>query len=138
MLGVYLSAVLKSRTRGLGFAVAWNKPGGFIGNEALVRQRELGVSRRLVQLALVDSDKLLYHNEPIWRDGSIVGETSSGMWGHTLQRSLAMGYVANPDGIVDAAYANSGTYELEVAGERLPAVVSLQPWYDPKSLRVKA
>ena len=60
------------------------------------------------------------------------------MWGHTLQQSLAMGYVANPGGIVDAPYVNSGTYELEVAGERLPAVVSLQPLYDPKSLRVKA
>ena len=123
---------------GLGFAVAWNKPEGFIGKDALVRQRETGVSRRLVQLALVDSDKLLYHNEPIWRDGSIVGETSSGMWGHSLQQSLALGYVANPDGIADASYINSGTYEIEVAGERIPARVSLQPMYDPKSTRVKA
>src|SRR5258706_13446450 len=41
---------------GLGFAVAWNKPDGFIGKDALVRQREAGVSRRLVLIALVDSD----------------------------------------------------------------------------------
>ena len=123
---------------GLGFAVAWNKPDGFIGKDALVRQREAGVSRRLVQLALVDSDKMLYHNEPIWRDDAIVGETSSGMWGHTLQQSLAMGYVSNPDGVADAAYIDGGTYEIEVAGERLPACVSVQPFYDPKSLRVKA
>jgi glycine cleavage system T protein len=123
---------------GLGFAVAWDKPDGFIGKDALVRQREAGVARRLVQLALVDSDKLLYHNEPIWRDGSIVGETSSGMWGHTVQQSLAMGYVANPDGVADAAYIDEGTYEVEVAGERVPARASLQPFYDPKSLRVKA
>ena len=91
-----------------------------------------------MQLALVDSDKLLYHNEPIWRDGSLVGETTSGMWGHTLQQSLAMGYVTNPDGVADAAYINAGAYEVEVAGVRLPACVSLQPFYDPKSLRVKA
>ncbi|MBK5334014.1 MAG: aminomethyltransferase family protein, partial [Ilumatobacteraceae bacterium] len=123
---------------GLGFAVAWNKPDGFIGKEALARQRGTGLTRRLVQLALVDSNKLLYHNEPIWRDGSLVGETSSGMWGHTLQQSLAMGYVANPDGVADAAYINAGAYEVEVAGVRLPARVSLQPFYDPKSLRVKA
>jgi 4-methylaminobutanoate oxidase (formaldehyde-forming) len=123
---------------GLGFAVAWDKPGGFIGKEALVRQRDAGISRRLVQLALVDSDKLLYHNEPIWRDGSIVGETSSGMWGHTSQQSLAMGYVSNPNGLADAAYIDGGTYEIEVAGERLPARVSMRPFYDPKSLRVKA
>ena len=123
---------------GLGFAIAWNKPDGFIGKDALVRQRETGVSRRLVQLALEDSDKLLYHNEPIWRDGALVGETSSGMWGHTLQQSLALGYVANHDGIADAGYIDAGTYEIEVAGQRLPARVSLQPFYDPKSLRVKA
>jgi glycine cleavage system T protein len=123
---------------GLGFAVAWNKRDGFIGKGALVRQREMGVSRRLVQLALVDSDKLLYHNEPIWRDGSLVGETSSGMWGHTLQQSLAMGYVTNSHGVADAAYITTGAYEVEVAGDRVPARVSLQPFYDPKSLRVKA
>jgi 4-methylaminobutanoate oxidase (formaldehyde-forming) len=123
---------------GLGFAVAWNKPGGFIGKDALLRQRDAGLSRRLVQLALVDSDRLLYHNEPIWRDGVIVGETSSGMWGHTLQRSLAMGYVSNPDGVADVAYIDAGTYEIEVAGDRIPACVSVQPFYDPKSLRVKA
>ncbi len=70
--------------------------------------------------------------------GSIVGETSSGMWGHTVQQSLAMGYMANPSGAVDAAYIDGGTYAIEVAGERLPARVSLQPFYDPKSLRVKA
>ncbi|MEP7201799.1 MAG: FAD-dependent oxidoreductase [Ilumatobacteraceae bacterium] len=126
---------------GLGFAVGWNKPDGFIGKETLVRQRDIGVSRRLVQVALIDSvenaRKLLYHNEPIWRDGSLVGETSSGMWGHTLQRSLAMGYVANPGGIADGAYIDAGSYEIEVAGERIPAHVSLQPFYDPKSLRVK-
>jgi 4-methylaminobutanoate oxidase (formaldehyde-forming) len=49
-----------------------------------------------------------------------------------------MGYVSNPHGVADAAYIEGGTYEVEVAGERLPACVSLQPFYDPKSLRVKA
>lgn len=122
---------------GLGFAVSWDKPGGFIGRDALIRQREVGVRTRLVQFALDGSDALLYHNEPIRRDGVIVGETTSGMHGHTVSRSLGMGYVTNPDGIVDAAYINAGTYDIEVAGERVPASASLQPFYDPKSLRVK-
>jgi len=91
-----------------------------------------------VQFALAGSDKLLYHNEPVWRDGVIVGETSSGMYGHTLEQSLGMGYVTNPDGATDAAFVGTGKYEIEVAGERIPALASLQPWYDPKSLRVKA
>jgi 4-methylaminobutanoate oxidase (formaldehyde-forming) len=128
---------------GLGFAVAWDKPGGFIGRDALGRQRDTGVRARLVQFALEESDALLYHNEPIWRDGVIVGETTSGMFGHTLGRSLGMGYVTNPHGNpdaghVDAAYIAAGTYEIEVAGQRISATASLQPFYDPKSLRVRA
>ena len=123
---------------GLGFAVSWDKPGGFIGREALTRQREVGVRTRLVQFALEGSNALLYHNEPIRRDGVIVGETTSGMHGHTVARSLGMGYVTNPEGIADADYINAGTYDIEVAGERIPATASLQPLYDPKSLRVKA
>ncbi len=58
---------------GLGFVVAWDKPGGFIGRDALLRAEEGGLRKRLVQFALADPDKLLYHNEPIWRDGVIVG-----------------------------------------------------------------
>ncbi|MGZ4761960.1 MAG: GcvT family protein [Ilumatobacteraceae bacterium] len=123
---------------GLGFAIAWDKPGGFTGRDALARQRDDGIKRRLVQFALSDSDRLLYHNEPIWRDGTIVGETTSGTFGHTLDRSLAMGYVSNPGGIVDAAYVNGGTYEIEVAGDCIAAQPSLQPFYDPKSLRIRS
>jgi 4-methylaminobutanoate oxidase (formaldehyde-forming) len=122
---------------GLGFAVAWDKPGGFIGRDALVRQRDAGVRTRLVQFALEGSDVLLYHNEPIRRDGVIVGETTSGMHGHTIGKSLGMGYVSNPHGIADAAYIEAGTYDIEVAGERVPATASLQPFHDPKSLRVR-
>ncbi|MGZ4671826.1 MAG: GcvT family protein [Ilumatobacteraceae bacterium] len=123
---------------GLGFAIAWDKPGGFTGRDALARQRDDGIKRRLVQFALSDSDRLLYHNEPIWRDGTIVGETTSGMFGHTVDRSLAMGYVSNPDGIVDGAYVDAGAYEIEVAGECIAAEASLQPFYDPKSLRIRS
>jgi glycine cleavage system T protein len=122
---------------GLGFVVAWDKAGGFIGKESLAHQREAGLRTRLVQFALDDSDALLYHNEPIWRDGNIVGETTSGMFGHTLGRSLGMGYITNGDGIADASYVNAGDYEIEVAGQRIPATASLQPFYDPKSTRVK-
>ncbi|NQV48419.1 MAG: GcvT family protein [Rhodospirillaceae bacterium] len=122
---------------GLGFAVAWDKPGGFIGRDALLRQRENGVTRRLVQFALEDPEPLLQHNEPIWRDGVIVGDITSGMFGHALGKSLGMGYVEN-DGGVDADFINAGTYEIEVACQRYPATASLKPFYDPKSERIKA
>ena len=107
------------------------------GTRSPRQTRDAACARRLVQFALDDSDALLYHNEPIWRDGIIVGETTSGMFGHTIGQSLGMGYVTNTDGIADAAYINAGTYEIEVAGQRIPATASLQPFYDPKSTRVK-
>ena len=122
---------------GLGFAVAWNKPGGFVGRDALMRQKERGLTRRLVNLALQDSDKLLYHNEPILRDGVLVGRVTSGMFGHTLGTALGMGYVENAGAVVGADFVNSGVYEVELAGERVEAAASLRPFYDPMNLRVK-
>ena len=124
---------------GLAFVVAWDKPNGFIGRDALLAQKEYGLRKRLTQFALADPDKLLYHNEPIWRDGVIVGTITSGMYGHTVDASLGMGWVAGPDGgIAGRDYVLSGGYEIEVAGERVPARVSLEPWYDPKSTRVRS
>lgn len=122
---------------GLGFAVAWDKPGGFIGKEALEEQRQNGVTKRLVQFALDDPEPLLNHNEPIWRGDAIVGHITSGMFGHALGKSLGMGYVED-DGGVDEEFVNSGVYEIEVACERFPATASLRPFYDPKSERIKA
>ncbi|MEA3185669.1 MAG: hypothetical protein QOJ74_2146 [Ilumatobacteraceae bacterium] len=124
---------------GLGFAVAWDKPGGFIGRDALVAQRDAGLRTRVVQFALADYDKLLYHNEPIWRDGEIAGSITSGAFGHTIDASLGMGWVSAPNGAVaDREWLMNGTYEIEVAGERVPARASLEPWYDPKSARVRS
>jgi 4-methylaminobutanoate oxidase (formaldehyde-forming) len=123
---------------GLGFVVAWDKPGGFLGSAALRAQRRAGVGRRLAQFALADPDKLLYHNEPIWRDDVIIGTITSGMYGHTVDASLGMGWVSRLDGgTADRAYVLGGRYEIEVAGDRVPARVSLEPWYDPKSARVR-
>ena len=122
---------------GLGFAVAMKKPGGFIGLEALQAQKEAGLTRRLLQFALDDATPLLYHNEPICRDGAIVGRISSGMFGHYLGKSLGMGYVEcqtqgeAPDAILQ------GKYEIEVAGVRYSAQPSLAPLYDPSSVRIK-
>jgi glycine cleavage system T protein len=122
---------------GLGFAVSWSKSGGFIGRDALARQKQAGVKRRLVQFALEDSDRLLYHNEPIWRDNILVGRITSGMFGHSVGKSLGMGYVENRGEIVDAGFVNSGKYEIEVAGARIAAHASLSAFYDPNSARVK-
>ena len=122
---------------GLGFAVAMKKPGGFIGLEALQAQKEAGLTRRLVMFALDDATPLLYHNEPICRDGAIVGRISSGMFGHHLGKSLGMGYVeCQTQGEAPEAILQ-GKYEIEVAGVRYSAQPSLAPLYDPSSARIK-
>ena len=122
---------------GLGFAVAYEKPGGFIGRDALLRQKERGVTKRLVQFLLDDPEPLLHHNEPIWRDGEILGYVTSGMYGHTLGAAVGLGYVTH-DGGVDAAFVREGSYEIEIAGRRIPATASLRPMYDPKGERIRA
>lgn len=123
---------------GLDFAVKYDKPGGFIGREALLKQKETGkVTKRLVQFLMNDPDSMLYHNEPIVRDGDICGYITGGMYGYTLGGSVGLGYVNNPDG-VDADYVNGGTYEIEIACERRPATASLRPMYDPKNERIRS
>jgi len=122
---------------GLGFAVRFDKNQPFIGRDALLGQKRAGVKKRLVQFALEDPEPLLYHNEPILRDGEMVGYLTSGNYGHHLGRAVGLGYVGHPDG-VDADFVDSGSYEIEVAGERFAARASLRPLYDPKAERVKA
>ena len=123
---------------GLGFAVAWDKPGGFIGREALLAKREAGpIRRRLVQVRLEGADApMLHHNEPIWRGGHIVGEITSGAFGHTVGASLGMGYVTCPEGVT-ARWLAAEPLEVEVAWERHRARAQLTPWLDPKAGRVK-
>jgi glycine cleavage system aminomethyltransferase T/glycine/D-amino acid oxidase-like deaminating enzyme len=118
---------------GLGFAVKWDKPGGFIGREALLRQKSSGYAKRLVQFQLKSPAPLLYHNEPIWQGDSLVGHIRSGMYGHSLGAAVGLGYIAAAAG---AAIEPNG-YEIEVAGVRQPATASLRPLYDPKNERIK-
>jgi 4-methylaminobutanoate oxidase (formaldehyde-forming) len=120
---------------GLGFAVAFKKD-GFVGREALLRQRDRPLPRRLVMFTLEDPSPLLLGDEPIWRDGALVGRITSGAYGHTLGRSVGMGYVSHADG-VDAAYLRAGRWELEIATERFAATARLEPPYDPTSARVR-
>ncbi len=123
---------------GLAFTVAWDKAGGFLGREALIAQRQLGLPRRrLVQFLLNDSESLLYHNEPIFRDGERTGLVTSAMYGHTLGASVALGYVSHEDGVSDE-YVLAGNYEIALASGRVSATPSLTALYDPKGLRLRS
>ena len=122
---------------GLGFAVRLDKPVPFLGREALLEQRERTLTKRLLTFVLEDEAALPWGDEPILRDGCVVGTVTSAGFGHTLGRGVAMGYVRDPDG-VDDAYVAGGRFELDVAGDRIPVRASLVPPYDPRALRVKS
>ncbi|MFY0659148.1 MAG: GcvT family protein [Shimia sp.] len=119
---------------GLGFAVKTDKP-DFIGREAVIARKESGPQNRLVQFKLTDPEPLLFHNEPIIRDGEYVGYLSSGNYGHTLGAAMGLGYV--PCAGEKAAEVLASTYEIDVMGTKVRAEASLKPMYDPKSERVK-
>jgi len=119
---------------GLGFSVRTKKD-GFIGRDAVLRKKDEGLSRRMVQFRLEDPEPLLFHNEAVVRDGRIVGPVTSGNYGHFLGGAVGMGYVPCKGESEEEVLASR--YEIEVAGVRHRAVASLVPMYDPKSERVR-
>ena len=122
---------------GLGFSVNLDKPGGFIGREALVKQKEQGdLRKRLVMFKLRDPEPVLFHEEPIWMNGELVGYISSGAYGFTLGASVGMGYVRHLDGVTKDL-VKSAEWEIEIACERYAADASLSAFYDPRGERVK-
>lgn len=121
---------------GLGWAVKLKTNIDFRGRAAVQAQREAGV-KKLLATFTTDPDVILAGRETIYRNGERCGWLSSGGFGHWLNKSIGMGYVRNPAG-VDRDYVLSGEYELEVATERVPAEVTLDPLYDPRNARVKA
>jgi 4-methylaminobutanoate oxidase (formaldehyde-forming) len=123
---------------GLAFTIAWDKPGGFNGKDAVLAHRECGIQRRLVQFALDDPAPLLLHGEPIFRDGECVGHLTSAMYGHTIGSSIGMGYVKAPTADVPRRWFEEGSYSIEVAGVAVPARPSLRALFDPRSERVHA
>jgi 4-methylaminobutanoate oxidase (formaldehyde-forming) len=122
---------------GLAFTCAWDKPGGFIGRDALLKARGEPRRRRLVQFLLEDPGAMLYHNEPILRQGRRVGMVTSAMYGHTLGGATALGYVSNEVGVRDADI-DGGGFAILIGNREVPARASLRPMYDPASLRVRA
>ena len=121
---------------GLGFTVAWDKPVDFIGRAALEAQRALPRTKRLIQLRIEDPDLLTYHDEPLYRDGAVVGRISSSMWSATQDRCCAMGYVEHAEAVT-RDWLDSGTWETSIAGRRVPVSTSIRSWFDPTNQRPK-
>ncbi len=122
---------------GLGFAVKMKSGAPFQGREALVRLAGAPLPRLLAGFVVDDPDITLLGRETIYRNGARVGWLSSGGYGYSIGKAIGYGYVRHPDG-VDPTFVLSGDYQLEIAGERRPAAVSLSPFYDPKGERIRA
>lgn len=123
---------------GLGWAVKLDKPGGFIGQKALIEAKGKPLARRLVSVVLEDREPLLWGGEALLRDGRPVGDLTSAGYGHTVGASVGLGYVKRVDGeAIDAAWLDGGSFVVDLAGTRLKARVSLRCPFDPAGARIK-
>ena len=122
---------------GLGWAVKLKSNTPFLGRDALLAQKELQLRKMLCGFTVDDPQVVLLGRETIYRNGERVGWLSSGGYGHTIECGIGYGYVRRASG-VDRDYLLAGSYELEVATERVPCAIHLGPLYDPKMERVKA
>jgi 4-methylaminobutanoate oxidase (formaldehyde-forming) len=78
----------------------------------------------------------MYHAEVVLRDGRVVGDVRAAAYGHTLGGAVGLAMVEGHP--VDADYLAQGRWEVDIAGRRYPARVSLQPLYDPRMERVRS
>lgn len=124
---------------GLGFAIAWDKRGGFEGREALLRQKDAPRIKRLLHFSLAAGADapLMFGDEPILYNGEVVGGVTSAAYGHRIGASLALGYVHRAEGAEDGddggvsnAWCAAGSWEVEIGGERHAAVWHQRPPYD--------
>jgi 4-methylaminobutanoate oxidase (formaldehyde-forming) len=120
---------------GLGFAVKFDK-GEFRGREALLKQKQEGLKRKLVMFTVDDHEPLIYHDEPIYRNGELISSNTHGAYGHLLRASVGMCYLKNPDGISNQ-WITQGRYEIGINGQRYPITIHLTAPYDPKGERAR-
>ena len=124
---------------GLGFAVDLQKESGFIGRDAVLAKKAEGpLRRRLVQVLVKDPEPMMFHAEPVRRDGAAVGYIRAASYGHTLGGAVGLAMVSAGDRAADAKWIESGTWEVEIAGRTYPAIASIRPLYDPQMTKIKA
>jgi glycine cleavage system aminomethyltransferase T len=121
---------------GLGMFVDFAKPGGFVGREAALQQKAAPMKRRLAQVLVKDPEPMLFHAEVVLRDGKPVGYVRAGSYGHTLGGAVGLTMLEAGEPITPA-WLRDGRWEVDIAGTRYPAQVSLRPLYDPEMRRIK-
>ncbi|MBS1153351.1 MAG: Sarcosine dehydrogenase, partial [Myxococcaceae bacterium] len=123
---------------GLGFAVDLKKPDGFLGKEAVVAKKAQGpLTRRIVQILVKDPQPMMFHAEVVRRNGKPVGYIRAASYGFSLGGAVGLMMVEAGEP-VDQAYLDKGTWEVEIADKRYPAIASLKPLYDPENKKIKS
>lgn len=118
--------------------MAWDKPGGFIGHDALAALNAAGPpSTRLVRFLVLDPTVELFGHEVVCRDGREVGHLRYGTFGHTLGAACGQGMVARADGPVTTEWLAAGEFTLHVNGREVAAIASLRGFHDPDGLRYR-
>jgi 4-methylaminobutanoate oxidase (formaldehyde-forming) len=121
---------------GLGFATKLDSDTPFLGRDALRRQRDAGPKKRLFVFTADDPEVFLIGNEPVLLNGEILGQLTSVAYGHTIGRSVALGYI-QLHGNTAAAMAEESGYTLDLAGESVSVSASLRAPYDPTGSRMR-
>jgi 4-methylaminobutanoate oxidase (formaldehyde-forming) len=123
---------------GLGFAVALDKPGGFIGRDAALAQKSAGkLSKRLVQVLLTDPEPLMFHAELVRRDGAALGYIRAASYGWTLGGAIGLAMIESGGEPIDQAWLDAGNWTVQIGDRLWPARLSLRPLYDPANKRIK-
>ena len=103
----------------------------------MLAAKDLGVPHaRLVHVRLLDPQPLLFHAEVMLRDGVAGGDVRAGSYGWTLGGAVGLAFVTAQEPVT-TAWIEAGHWEVDVAGNRIPAEVSLRPFYDPTSARIR-
>ncbi|PLR76483.1 glycine cleavage system protein T [Bacillus sp. V3-13] len=122
LYGQELSAQISPLEAGIGFAVKLNKQADFIGKEALLKQKENGLPRKLVGVEMIDRG-IPRHGYPVYKGEEKIGEVTTGTQSPTLKKNIGLALIA-------AEHAQSGNHvEIEIRGKRLKAQVAATPFY---------
>jgi 4-methylaminobutanoate oxidase (formaldehyde-forming) len=136
-MGVDIDNTDNALAAGLGFAVAWDKPGGFVGRDALLRIKAEPLQDRVVGVFVDDPDADLFGSEPLLCNGEWSGYVRAAAFGHTLGGPVGLAQVHHPDGVT-AAWLAAQRFEVHTPAGLLPARVQFAPFYDPQRLRILA
>jgi heterotetrameric sarcosine oxidase gamma subunit len=124
---------------GFGFALALDKPGGFVGREAVLARRDEGpLPRRLVQVQCLDPEPLMYHAEVISGGGRMAGYVRAASYGHTLGGAVGLAMIEGHGEPITGDWLDRGEWTVDINGAEYPAKLSLRPLYDPTNARIRA